>query len=197
MGGTGKIPLEEAQKLAEDIRQQLLPACNRLEVAGSVRRQKPEVGDIELVAVPIDGPGELSKGQRTLFMESNAGPSPTVIQDRLRALIKEGYLTEGPRNKAGSKSPFGPRYMKTIHAASGIQLDLFVVLPPAAFGVVYLIRTGSADYSHEFVTRIQEKGYRSLDGHLEDKDGRTIPTPEEKDVYQAVGIEWIPPELRK
>ncbi len=197
MGGTGKVPLEEARILAEDIRQHLSQACKRVEIAGSVRRQKPEVGDIELVAVPIDGPGQLTTGQRTLFMEATAGPSPTVIQDRVRALIKEGYLTEGPRDKASRRAPFGPRYMKTVHAASGIQLDLFVVLPPAQFGMVYLIRTGSADYSHGFVTELLKRGYRSQDGHLEDKDGHTIPTPEEKDVYQAVGIEWIAPELRK
>jgi len=189
--------LEEARKLAEDIRQHLSQACKRIEVAGSIRRQKPEVGDIELVAVPIDGPGQLTSGQRTLFMEATAGPSPTVIQDHVRALIKEGYFKEGPLNKAGHKAPFGPRYMKVGHAASGIQLDLFVVLPPAEFGIVYLIRTGSADYSHDFVTRIQAKGYRSQDGHLENMEGKSFPTPEEKDVYDITGMAWIAPELRK
>lgn len=48
-----KMPLERAQALAEELREALRAAgCRRVEVCGSVRRMKPEVGDLDLV---IDG----------------------------------------------------------------------------------------------------------------------------------------------
>jgi len=44
--------LEEAQKLAQEIVEQILPHCERVEVAGSIRRRKSEVRDIDLVLIP-------------------------------------------------------------------------------------------------------------------------------------------------
>jgi DNA polymerase/3'-5' exonuclease PolX len=42
----------QAKQLAEKARSELVPYCHRVEIAGSIRRQKPEVGDIELVVIP-------------------------------------------------------------------------------------------------------------------------------------------------
>lgn len=44
--------MEEAQKLAQEIVEQILPHCERVEVAGSIRRRKSEVRDIDLVLIP-------------------------------------------------------------------------------------------------------------------------------------------------
>lgn len=49
-----KIALERAQKVADAVVKQLSPYCQKIEVAGSVRRQKPQVHDIDLVLVPND-----------------------------------------------------------------------------------------------------------------------------------------------
>jgi len=46
------MELEKAKAIAEQIRVLLRPACNRIEIAGSIRRRKPEVGDIELLCIP-------------------------------------------------------------------------------------------------------------------------------------------------
>lgn len=48
------ILLERAQRIAEDVVKRLTPYCKRIEVAGSVRRQKPWVNDIDLVLIPHD-----------------------------------------------------------------------------------------------------------------------------------------------
>src|SRR5512145_1569634 len=50
--GSGNIPLLVATTLAAKVVAQLAPYCERVEVAGSVRRRKDVVGDIELVAIP-------------------------------------------------------------------------------------------------------------------------------------------------
>jgi DNA polymerase/3'-5' exonuclease PolX len=47
-----KFPLAAARKLAEETRDYLREFCTRVEIAGSVRREKAMVGDIELVYVP-------------------------------------------------------------------------------------------------------------------------------------------------
>ena len=52
MGGETRWPLRQAAALARSLVTFLEPYCDRIEVAGSVRRQKADVGDIELVLVP-------------------------------------------------------------------------------------------------------------------------------------------------
>ena len=50
--GIGKIDLGVAKKLANDVIRHVAPAMQRVEVAGSIRRGKSIVGDIELVGIP-------------------------------------------------------------------------------------------------------------------------------------------------
>ena len=47
-----RIPLNEAHAIAAEIITVLAPHCRRIEIAGSIRRQRPEVGDIEIVGIP-------------------------------------------------------------------------------------------------------------------------------------------------
>lgn len=42
------MELEQAQKLAQEIIEQILPYCERVEVAGSIRCKKSEVRDVDL-----------------------------------------------------------------------------------------------------------------------------------------------------
>lgn len=49
-----KISLERAEKIAEAVVKRLRPYCKRIEVAGSVRRKKPWVNDVDLVLIPSD-----------------------------------------------------------------------------------------------------------------------------------------------
>jgi DNA polymerase (family X) len=45
------VRLEEAKLIAERVKQTLSPYCDRIEIAGSIRRQKPIVNDIDLVII--------------------------------------------------------------------------------------------------------------------------------------------------
>lgn len=47
-----KIPLATAKEVAGQLVEQLTDACKRIEVAGSIRRCRLEIGDIEIVAIP-------------------------------------------------------------------------------------------------------------------------------------------------
>ncbi len=49
-----KIALERAEGIAKAVVKLLKPYCQKIEVAGSIRRRKPWVNDIDLVLVPSD-----------------------------------------------------------------------------------------------------------------------------------------------
>ena len=50
----GKIALERAEKIAEAVVKRLSPYCKKIEVAGSIRRRKPSVNDIDICLIPSD-----------------------------------------------------------------------------------------------------------------------------------------------
>ena len=76
-------------------------------------------------------------------------------------------------------------------------------LTPETFGLIYLIRTGPADYSQRFVTDLRRRGLHVADGELH-RGGlgcgsytcEVVPTPEEQDVYAAAGWPFVRPEHR-
>jgi hypothetical protein len=82
-----------------------------------------------------------------------------------------------------------------------INLDLFIVLEPAQWGVIFTIRTGSADFSHNLVKSKSFGGYLPGDCKVHDggvyKQGELITMPEEKDFLEFVGLGWIEPEKRQ
>lgn len=51
---SGKIALERAQRIANKILELLSPDCKKIEVAGSIRRKRPWVNDVDIVLIPRD-----------------------------------------------------------------------------------------------------------------------------------------------
>ena len=47
-----RFPWEQGVQVAEDLQQQLAPYCERIVIAGSIRRQKATVKDVELLCIP-------------------------------------------------------------------------------------------------------------------------------------------------
>jgi DNA polymerase/3'-5' exonuclease PolX len=169
----------EAKRRADELLAILAPACERIEIAGGVRRHKAECHDIELVAIPrfiplLDIFGQVA-GYRNLLNER--------VEDLRLVLDKNG-----------------DRYKKIIYTEE-LNCDLFIVLPPAQWGVIFTIRTGSADFSHRIVTARKYGGCMPSDctcknGAIHDKYGRIIPMPEEMDFLNFLGLGWIEPEKR-
>lgn len=112
----------------------------------------------------------------------------------------------------------GSRYVQVILSGKAKKedrpkLDLFFCHPPASWGALKTIRTGPSGLGRELVTMLREKGWRQHKGavwapHRDEAEmGGTIqeiggdhylriPTPEEEDFFEAVGIEYVPPERR-
>lgn len=131
-----------ALKVAESLVEYLSPACVRLEIAGSIRREKAEVKDIELVCVP-----DLTQVPRRAPLEFGK-PIPPLYKTELDRLIAEMALNED----VGIDLK-GERMKKLDLRYAGIRVDLFIVLPPATWGVQMVIRTGPAGFSQWCVTQ--------------------------------------------
>jgi len=188
-----RVPHHEAERLAEGIVETLRPGCERVEVAGSIRRGTPTVGDIEIVAIP----------------KITTGPDPSVlfgdpIETNLLDAILEGELRDG--YLVPSEHPRdGERYKAFTHATTGLGLDLFLVRPPAQWGVIFTIRTGPAKFSQWLVTEARRRGFHVIDGALHRgslgcsrfSTCDVLETPEESDLFEALGMAYLVPAARR
>lgn len=133
---TTTMELMRAKQIAESVKAQLEPHCERIEIAGSIRREKSDVGDIEIVAIPK--PYDVG-----LFA---SGIAPIVEQ----------------WEKVKGELPC--KYTQRIHP-EGIKIDLFFATPEN-WGYIYAIRTGSADFSSRLARSWVANGYKGVDGML-------------------------------
>lgn len=115
MSDKRRWPLHEARPVAEKLAEAMRPFCGRIEVAGSIRRRRDSVGDIEIVYVSKVGeavfPGDLLPRQGDL------------VDTEIGRLMREGVLARRPL-KNGTTA-FGARNKLLFHVASGIPVDLF------------------------------------------------------------------------
>ena len=133
-------------------------------------------------------------------------PIPKVYKTRLDAMIDEMEQAGDCIIRAG-----GEKYKKLWMLQENIQVDLFLVTPPAQWGVQSVIRTGPSDFSHWMVTRKSKGGalpdeYIVADGAVGkrarplgfayDIRAGVIPMPEEIDFFNLCGLEWIEPSQR-
>jgi len=201
-----RIPREHALPVAEALRDELQSVCDRIEIAGSLRREKPTVGDIELVAQPKLFPSE----DRDLFGNVIGKPSYRVHQaiDEANAHLSRPKCKPDCAFCEGSGEPcvWGPwltklnngtKYIKLRENHLDIRIDLFLVTPPAEWGPIYAIRTGSRDFSQRLVTGLHAFGLRCQDGRVVRKDGTRVPCPEERDFFRLAGVPWTEPKERR
>lgn len=168
---------EEAMAAANEIIKFIAPACTRIEIAGSLRREKLEVGDIEICAIPN-------------YCEDLFGDkfySAAIVGGRLREL---GFDMDKD----------GENYKKFYFIRYQIWVDLFLTTPEQ-WGLIYLIRTGSADFSRLMVTSKQKGGYMPSNykvsgGRVWSGESKVLATPEESDIFRLWNMKYIEPKMR-
>lgn len=160
---------KEALKIANRVKEQLAPHCEKIHLVGSLRRRKPEVKDIEFVIVPK----EYDTG---LFA---SGIAPVVNQ--------------WPKIKGDLPCKHTARQLP-----EGINLDLYIC-EQGNYGYMVAIRTGPSDYSKYLMARIKQRGLTPKDGWLWRKSPRgmnPIATPTEEIFYRMIGVKREAPHLR-
>jgi DNA polymerase/3'-5' exonuclease PolX len=183
-----RYPYESAIKVAVILQECLRPACQRIEIAGSLRRMKDDVGDIELLYVPkiVERPG------LDMF-------EPDIINladEAINSLLADGLLRKRLNKNGGTA--WGSMNKLAVCGLTGIPVDLFLTTDASWYN--YLVcRTGPADSNTEIATRAKKaswrwnpygEGFTSLDS------GRVIPTRSEREVFEFVGMAYKEPKDR-
>lgn len=188
-----KLSLSQAQPLAEKIVAALQPGCERIVIAGSIRRQKAEVGDIELVAIPRYQP---KSGSTVNFLTGEQEQESCL--DR----VLETLLAEKPNLRQHPETKWGPKFKKlqvSVGPDQWMGIDLFITTPQQ-WGIVLAIRTGPAEFSAHLVTQAHKNGplppgFQVAGGFVQ-YNGQPVDTPEEEIIFKLLGYGWQPPEER-
>ena len=164
--GTGqrRLVLHEAEQYARAIVEYLKAGggIDAIEVAGSFRRRKETIGDLDIVVSGANAPDLISR------------------------FGKFGEVTH-VASQGDTRS--------TVRLSSGLQVDLRVI-EPACFGAALQYFTGSQAHNIELRKIAQAKKLKLNEYGLY-RGSKCIGGRTEQEVYAALGLDWIPPELRE
>jgi DNA polymerase (family X) len=166
---TGRALVVDARAAADGMVEWLRERCDleQIAVAGSVRRWRETIGDVDIVVAA-----------------DVAGP---IMEAFTSAPDVERVLAKGDTKSS-------------VVAERGLQIDLRVV-PPASFGAALVYFTGSKDHNvHLRGLALKKKLLLNEYGLYragEENGGTPIAARTEEDVYAALGMDWIPAELRE
>ena len=163
---SGRLPLGVAYPLVQGILAALLkvPGVRDASPAGSLRRMRPTVGDLDILVAASD--------------------SAPVMQ---AFATLPGVLRVLGRGETKSSIEFN----------DGVRAQLWVH-PPERFGTALQYATGSKDHNVRLRELALDKGLSLSEHALLKTDGSgEILCASEPEVYAALGLPWIPPELRE
>jgi len=153
-----ELDLKDAETLAHQLKTAVLTQCDKIEVAGSIRRQKTKVHDIDFVVV------------------AKSGSDWQGINEILRSLKAKPNCSGNQLIKA------------YLPCQNGLfQVD-FYRAKPSTFGIHLLIRTGSADHNMWLAGYAISKGMRLKYSEGLIKEGKPIAGEDEKGVFDALGL---------
>lgn len=142
-----------------------VPGAARVEVAGSYRRRRETVGDVDLLAIPA------SPGDAARILDA------FVAYPQVAAVLGRGDT------KA------------SVELGTGLQVDLRVV-GAESYGAALQYFTGSKEHNVRLRQRAIERGLKLSEYGLFRGEER-VAGADEAEVYAALGLAWIPPELRE
>ena len=159
---------EVAQQLAE--RLQGMPGVDKVTPAGSLRRGRETVGDLDLLVTGKCGQNEKQRD--------------AVIASILELPGIQEVLAKG-ENKVSFK------------LRSGLQVDVRI-LAPASFGAALLYFTGSKNHNVALRQRALKMGYTLNEYSLARlTTEKPVAGKTEEEIYAKLGLDYIPPELRE
>ena len=164
--GMGRFKLSVGFQYAEALLRHLkgVPGVKRLDPAGSFRRRRETIGDLDILAI-------CGKGCKVMDRFAGYGDVAEVLA------------------RGETKS--------SVRLKCGLQVDLRV-LEEESFGAALHYFTGSKAHNVAIRERAKEKGLKVSEyGVFRAKDEKRLSGAEEADVFKAVGLPLIPPELRE
>ncbi len=167
----GRFHLDEAELAAEKLTEYLrkLPGIDRVTTAGSLRRGRETVGDLDILAT-----GPACAADQVEAVVEHVAAYPPIVD-----IIAKG------QNKV------------SFHLRQGLQVDVRM-LPEQSYGAALQYFTGSKMHNVGLRQRALKMGYTLNEYALTRlSDGSAVPAASEEEIYAALGLDWIPPELRE
>jgi len=163
----GRFLLDFAARVAEDLTEYLTAGghIGRIEPAGSLRRGRETVGDLDLLVSTEDAGAVLER------FTSNPKVSEVLGRGENKASVRVGV--------------------------EGLQVDVRA-LPESSFGAALQYFTGSKLHNVALRTRAVRMGWTLNEyGLFEAESERLLAGRTEEEIYEKLGLAWIPPELRE
>jgi len=181
MSDVVRMPYRDALNIALKYWKEFIPLCEKVKVAGSLRRGKPEVKDIEIVCLP-----------KKIWL-----PDPeltTLFESVLKQYPTPEFVTYVDTMKRTKGNAYG-KYTQIV-LPENIKLDLFIA-NENNFGLTMLLRTGSDKYNIRIMEELHMRGFECEGGYLYYKNSDImIPVAEEEDFYKVTGIKYTKPTER-
>jgi len=167
----GRFRIDVAEEAAQRLSAYLLAfaGIEKVTPAGSLRRGRETVGDLDLLVTgPACAPGHTA-----------AAVDYVAAYPGIHDMIAKG------ENKV------------SFHLADGLQVDVRL-LPSASYGAALQYFTGSKAHNVALRQRALKMGYTLSEWALARLDDEsTVAAATEEEIYAALGMEWIPPEMRE
>ena len=168
-----RIPARLARNWGDLIVQQLTPLCERVELAGSLRRGKELVGDIDLVLLPRPCHAEACR--------MRIKQATTVEKDGQQNLIVR--LSNGVQ--------------VDVFFARQPETDLLGNETPGNFGSLLLCRTGSKEHNIFVAERAKRRGWHWDPYQGLFNEAQKLVATGEREILEALDLGWIEPSRRE
>jgi len=185
------MQLKQARKIGMQVVEALTPRCERIAIAGSVRRDKPDPKDVEIVLIPAETDVQVDLFTRKVL--------PYSLDQVVLTAMLDDLLVLDPQVKRD-----GPKYKRFIHVASGAVVEIFAA-EEGNWGYIWALRTGPADFMKLVVTpRIMGGALPHMrclhDGWVwrRTPGGEDVRVwcSEERDFFAELRLPWWAPEER-
>jgi DNA polymerase (family 10) len=177
---THELSLKLADSIAAELCRSLSGGCDKIAVAGSVRRRRPAVHDIDIVAIPKYGEGL----PQTLFGDRER---ISFLDVELTSLESRGMLRTLER---------GPKAIRLEVAPEEVPVDLYIA-SPQTWATLLLIRTGSREHNIRLCSLARDLGMQlKADGSGLFRGGAIVARDSEESIFEALGLRYVPPEYR-
>lgn len=194
MSDKPKYPRAEAVAVAKALCDVLKPLCERLIVAGSLRRRRAEVGDVEILYVPklrtVEVPAEdMFEAPRTALVDE--------VDAQLDWFLENGVIRQ--RLNINGSVAWGEKNKLAVHVASEMPVDFFMATEANWFN--YLVcRTGGQESNVRIASAAKARGWQWNpygEGFTRLTGGVNYAVRSERDVFEFVGLPYQEPWERR